>query len=39
MTAGVFVLGHAYLVIAASVSVAVIVGTWLYARNEKRSRR
>ncbi len=39
MTADLFVLGHAYLAIAASISVAVIAGTYLYARNEKRNRR
>lgn len=39
MTAQVFVLGHAYLAIAASAALAFIVGTWLYARNERKSRR
>jgi hypothetical protein len=39
VTAQVFVLGHAYLAIAASLSLAVIVGTWLYARNERKSRQ
>ena len=39
MAVQVFILGHAYLVIAASLSVAVIVGTFLYARNERKSRR
>lgn len=39
MTAGVFVLGHGYLAIGAVISVAVIVGTFLHSRNERRSRR
>ena len=39
MTAGVFVLGHGYLAIGAVIAVAVIVGTFLYSRDERRSRR
>jgi hypothetical protein len=39
IAARVFVLGHGYLAIGVVIAVAVIVGTFLHARNERRSRR